>query len=107
MVPNVIGMSIYADGGLMATKPYASGGAYISKMSDYCKGCVYDPKKRTGATACPYTTLYWDFLARHEERFRKNHRLAQPMAGLHRLGNLAEVRMRAAEVSALLQSGDL
>ena len=107
MVPNVIGMSLHADGGLMATKPYASGGAYISKMSDYCKGCAYDPKKRTGATACPFTTLYWDFLARHEERFRKNHRLAQPMAGLRRLSDLEEVRLRAREVRSLLRSGDL
>ena len=107
MVPNVIGMSLHADGGLMATKPYAAGGAYISKMSDYCKGCFYDPKKRTGATACPYTTLYWDFLDRHEERFRKNHRLAQPMAGLRRLADLNDVRMRANEVRSMLQSGDL
>ena len=107
MVPNVIGMSLHADGGLMATKPYASGGAYISKMSDYCKGCVYDPKKRTGPTACPFTTLYWDFLARHEARFRKNHRLAQPIAGLHRLTDLDGLRMRANEVRVLLQSGDL
>ncbi len=107
MVPNLIGMSLHADGGLMATKPYASGGAYISKMSDYCKGCFYDPKKRTGPTSCPYTTLYWDFLDRHEERFRKNHRLAQPMAGLRRLSDLREVRMRAKEVRSLLQSGDL
>ncbi len=107
MVPNVIGMSLHADGGLMATKPYASGGAYISKMSDYCKGCVYDPKKRTGPTACPFTTLYWDFLARHEARFRKNNRLAQPMAGLRRLSDLDKVRMRADEVRSLIQSGDL
>jgi deoxyribodipyrimidine photolyase-related protein len=107
MVPNVIGMSQHADGGLMATKPYASGGAYISKMSDYCKGCVYDPKKRTGPKACPYTTLYWDFLARHEERFARNHRLAQPIAGMRRLNDLPEVRKRAEEVLALLQSGDL
>ena len=82
MVPNVVGMSQHADGGLMATKPYVSGGAYVSKMSDYCKGCYYDPKKRTGEKACPFTTLYWDFLARHEPRFRSNHRMAQPLAGI-------------------------
>jgi deoxyribodipyrimidine photolyase-related protein len=107
MVPNVVGMSLHADNGMMATKPYAAGGAYISKMSDYCKGCSYDPKKRTGDNACPFTTLYWDFLARHEETFRKNHRMAQPMAGLRRLSDLDAVRARAADVLKQLQSGDL
>ena len=58
MQPNVVGMALYADGGIMATKPYAAGGAYISKMSDHCRGCRYDPKARTGEDACPYTTLY-------------------------------------------------
>ena len=98
MVPNVIGMSQHADGGRMATKPYVAGGAYISKMSDYCKGCAYDPKKRTGPDACPFTTLYWDFLARHEERFKRNNRMAQQYAGLRRLGDLDAVRERAAEL---------
>ncbi len=107
MVPNLIGMSLHADGGRMATKPYASGGAYIAKMSDYCKGCAYDPKKRTGPTACPFTTLYWDFLARNEQRFRKNHRLAQPLAGLRRLSDLEATRKRAEEVRGLLQTGEL
>jgi deoxyribodipyrimidine photolyase-related protein len=107
MVPNVVGMSLHADGGKMATKPYAAGGAYISKMSDYCKGCAYDPKKRTGDTACPFTTLYWDFLARHEPRFKTNHRMAQPMAGMRRLSDLPEVRKRAEQVLTMLQNGTL
>jgi deoxyribodipyrimidine photolyase-related protein len=107
MVPNVVGMSLHADGGMMATKPYASGGAYISKMSNYCKGCAYDPKKRTGPDACPFTTLYWDFLARHEARFKSNHRMAQPMAGMRRLSDLPEVRTRASEVIEMLQAGTL
>jgi deoxyribodipyrimidine photolyase-related protein len=107
MVPNVVGMSLHADGGRMATKPYASGGAYISKMSDYCKGCAYDPKKRTGDNACPYTTLYWDFLARHQNRFAGNHRMAQPLAGLRRLSDLDAVRKRASDVIDQLQSGSL
>ena len=62
MVPNVVGMSQHADGGELATKPYAAGGNYINKMSDYCGPCVYDPKVRVGENACPFTAGYWIFL---------------------------------------------
>jgi deoxyribodipyrimidine photolyase-related protein len=62
MVPNIIGMGTHADGGRMMTKPYAAGGAYINRMTQYCKGCQYNPKLRVGDDACPFTTLYWDFL---------------------------------------------
>lgn len=75
MAANVIGMVLHADGGFMASKPYAAGGAYISKMSDYCRGCAYDPAKRVGAGACPFNFLYWDFYARHAERFSRNPRI--------------------------------
>jgi len=75
--PNTIGMSQFADGGLVASKPYASSGAYIDRMSDYCGSCRYKVKKRTGPDACPFNALYWDFLARHRERFRSNPRMAQ------------------------------
>jgi deoxyribodipyrimidine photolyase-related protein len=107
MVPNVIGMSLHADGGRMATKPYAGGGAYINRMSDYCKGCRFDPSRRIGADACPFTTLYWDFLARHRSRFEANHRMKQQLAGLDRLADLDELRRRATEVLARLDSGRL
>jgi len=107
MLPNVIGMSQHADGGRMATKPYASGGAYINKMSDHCRGCRYDPKRRTGDDACPFTTLYWDFMARHRDRFGSNGRMRNQLAGLRRLSDLDAVRERAVEVLALLDAGEL
>ena len=85
MPANVVGMSQHADGGIVATKPYASGGAYISKMSDYCGSCTFNPKKRLGEDACPFTAGYWAFLDRVEPRIRGNHRMQQPLAGLRRL----------------------
>jgi deoxyribodipyrimidine photolyase-related protein len=107
MLPNVLGMALYADGGRMATKPYAAGGAYINRMSDHCRGCGFDPKKRTGDDACPFTTLYWDFLARNAEALAGNHRLAQPLAGMRRLKDLDDTRTRAGEVLARLDAGTL
>jgi deoxyribodipyrimidine photolyase-related protein len=107
MVPNVIGMGVHADGGLMMTKPYAAGGAYIKRMGQYCGSCAFTPAKRTGEDACPFTTLYWDFLARNEDAFRGNHRMGQQLAGLRRLTDLAEVRERAALVREHLRNGTL
>ena len=105
MVPNVIGMGVHADGGAMMTKLYAAGGAYISRMSNYCKPCVYNPKLRTGESACPFTTLYWDFLDRHKETFAKNHRMSQQVFGLKRLSDLSELKERAQEVLEGLSEG--
>jgi len=107
MVPNVIGMGVHADGGQMMTKPYAAGGAYISRMSNYCKPCAYNPKLRTGETACPFTTLYWDFLDRHKETFAKNHRMSQQVFGLNRLSDLPELKVRAKEVLKGLEQGTI
>lgn len=107
MVPNVMGMGLWADGGRMATKPYISGGAYINRMSDYCGDCRYDPKQRVGDDACPFTTLYWDFLARHRERLKDNHRMARPLANLDRLSNLDVVRDRADDVVRGLRDGSI
>ena len=84
--PNVIGMSQWADGGGIATKPYAASGAYIDRMSDYCRNCVYDVKKKVGPRACPFNSLYWDFLARHEKLLSNNHRLRNQYATWRRLG---------------------
>lgn len=105
MVPNVIGMGLRADGGLMATKPYVAGGAYLLRMSDYCRSCRYDPRRRTGEDACPFTTLYWSFLDRHRERFARNARMAPQVRSLERLADLEQVRARAGQVLSLLDSG--
>jgi deoxyribodipyrimidine photolyase-related protein len=75
--PNTIGMSQYADGGLLGSKPYVSSGAYIDRMSDYCAGCRYRVKEKAGERACPFNLLYWHFLDRHRERFRANPRMGQ------------------------------
>ncbi|MGL4172739.1 MAG: cryptochrome/photolyase family protein [Actinomycetota bacterium] len=92
MVPNVVGMSQYADGGVMATKPYAAGGAYLNRMSDFCRPCRYKPAIRLGDNACPYTAGYWAFLDRAADSLRGNHRMAQPLRNLERLGDRLEVR---------------
>jgi deoxyribodipyrimidine photolyase-related protein len=107
MVPNVIGMSQYADGGMLATKPYASGGAYIDRMSDHCKGCVYDRKKRTGDDACPFTVLYWDFFLRHQERFVKNPRVARQVRAAQQLQDRDELQVVAAAMFQKLNAGTL
>jgi deoxyribodipyrimidine photolyase-related protein len=75
--PNTIGMSQFADGGIIASKPYVSSGNYIDRMSDYCKSCAYSVRTKTGEGACPFNLLYWDFLIRHRERFARNPRMAQ------------------------------
>jgi deoxyribodipyrimidine photolyase-related protein len=77
-LPNVHGMAIFADGGVMASKPYAASGAYIDRMSDYCTGCRYDPKAKSGPDACPFNALYWAFLIRNEEKLGNNPRMAMP-----------------------------
>ena len=87
MPANVIGMSQHADGGIVATKPYAAGGAYINRMSDYCGSCRFNPKVRLGENACPFTAGYWAFLDRVEPRLRGNHRMAQPLAALRQLSD--------------------
>jgi deoxyribodipyrimidine photolyase-related protein len=102
-VPNTIGMSQYADGGVMASKPYAASGKYIQRMSDYCRGCVYDPALSVGEKACPFTTLYWDFLARNRARLGGNQRMSLQLKNLDRLTpeTLEAVRLRAAQIKGI------
>ncbi len=82
--PNVLGMALYADGGLVATKPYAASANYINRMSDYCSHCQYDPKQITGEQACPFNALYWDFLNQHRDTFAANHRMGLMLKNLDR-----------------------
>lgn len=91
MPANVIGMTLYADGGTMSTKPYAAGGAYINRMSNYCSGCPFDPKKRVGEDACPFTAGYWNFMSKNEEKFRGNFRMSNALSGLRKLKDLDDV----------------
>jgi deoxyribodipyrimidine photolyase-related protein len=91
MPTNVVGMSQHADGGKLATKPYAAGGAYINKMSDHCGDCAYDPKKRLGEDACPFTAGYWQFVHRHKDRLANNNRTQRSVASMERLKDLDAV----------------
>jgi deoxyribodipyrimidine photolyase-related protein len=75
-LPNTLGMALHGDGGLMASKPYAASGKYIQRQGDHCRGCVYDPKKVTGEGACPYNSLYWRFIDKHQARLKSNPRMA-------------------------------
>ena len=86
-LPNTLGMSQYADGGLMASKPYIATGNYIHKMSNYCSSCPKNPKNRTGDDACPFSTLYWDYLIRHQETLKTNQRMSLQLRNLDRLNS--------------------
>ncbi|WP_296490961.1 cryptochrome/photolyase family protein [Rhodoferax sp.] len=92
-LPNTLGMSQFADGGLLATKPYVSSAAYIDRMSDYCKGCAYDKKQRLGEAACPFNALYWDFYQRNANKLERNPRIGMAYRQL--------AKMPADEVAAL------
>ena len=102
--PNTIGMSQYADGGLMASKPYVATGKYIQRMSNACAGCRFRPDESTGDSACPFTTLYWDFLLRHEPRLKRNQRMALQVKNLARLNATQREAVRE-RADAIRQGG--
>jgi deoxyribodipyrimidine photolyase-related protein len=101
-LPNTLGMGQHGDGGIVGTKPYVASGAYIDRMSDHCRRCRYNPKQAVGEQACPFTTLYWDFLARHRSRFAANRRMGPMFANLDRkdAGELRMIRLQAERVRA-------
>jgi deoxyribodipyrimidine photolyase-related protein len=108
-MPNVRGMALFADGGIVGSKPYAASGAYINKMSDYCRACHYDVKDATGERGCPFNALYWDFMARHARRFEGNQRMAMPLRTLAKMdpGRVARIRDRAAAFLTALDAGEM
>ena len=104
-LPNTLGMSQYADGGLMASKPYVATGKYIQRMSPHCKGCRYEPAERSGDKACPFTTLYWDFLMRHEAVLERNPRMALQVKNVARLTDAQ--KQAVAERAAAIRRGEV
>lgn len=107
-LPNALGMSQHGDGGVVGTKPYCASGNYIDRMSDYCRNCRYKPERATGDDACPFTTLYWDFLDRHHERFANNLRMKFQVKNLERKSadELREIRQRADHIRERIDSGE-
>lgn len=103
MAANVLGMALHADGGFMATKPYAGAAAYIGRMSNYCRGCSYDPDLKSGSGACPFNLLYWNFYNAHADRFANNPRAAMPVRSWRKRPE-SERRKIVSEARAFLDS---
>ena len=97
-LPNTLGMVMHADGGLLASKPYAASGNYIQKMSNYCKHCPYNVKTRTEADSCPFNSLYWYFMIRHEEIFRSNPRMGMIYRQLDKLQDKDQIIVHAQQL---------
>ena len=108
VTPNVIGIALYADGGVLGTKPYAASASYINRMSDYCQHCTYDPRASVGKDACPFNALYWDFLARNKGLLAANPRMALAYQNLEKRGykDLAAIRAHAQKLLRCLGNGE-
>jgi deoxyribodipyrimidine photolyase-related protein len=108
-LPNTVGMSQYADGGTVGTKPYIASGKYIDRMSNYCQACRFDPGLSTGDEACPFTTLYWDFIRRHRTTLEANGRTLLQVRNYQRKGDeeCDAILRRANRVRELIAEGEL
>jgi deoxyribodipyrimidine photolyase-related protein len=102
-MPNVTGMILFADGGVMASKPYIASGTYINKMSNYCQSCEYKVKEKNGESACPFNYLYWDFLQRHKDKLSNNHRLSMPYRTLSKMTD-EKVNLIASDAKKFISS---
>ena len=108
VTPNVLGLSLYADGGFIASKPYAASANYINKMSDCCQLCEYDFRQKSGEGACPFNALYWDFLARNRDKLQSNPRMNLTLALLDKRDpqEIKAIRAQAARVRDKLRQGE-
>jgi len=107
-LPNTLGMSQFGDGGIVGSKPYISSGNYINRMSNFCRNCPYDYRVATGPDACPFTTLYWDFLDRNYGRFQSNPRMTMQLKNVERKRRqrqLGPIRQQVAELRKKWSSG--
>ena len=102
-------MALFADGGVVGSKPYVSSGNYIDKMSDYCRGCAYSVKTKVGTGACPFNLLYWSFLDRHRQRFERNPRMAQMYRTWERMDTQkrAQILNEASDFLGRMSDGEL
>ena len=108
-LPNTLGMALYADGGLMASKPYAASGKYIQKMSNFCKSCTYNPADVVGESACPFNALYWNFIAQHQGKLKNNPRLHYAYLNWDKMDQVKKnaILVKAMELLAALDAGQL
>jgi deoxyribodipyrimidine photolyase-related protein len=107
-LPNVSGMILYADGGYLASKPYIAGGAYINRMSDYCKGCTYKVSKKNGPDACPFNYLYWNFVIKHKEKFSTNSRMRHSYRTLSKMDDdkISAIKDDASRFLSAMEKGE-
>ncbi|MFT5634724.1 MAG: deoxyribodipyrimidine photolyase-related protein [Cognaticolwellia sp.] len=105
-LPNTRSMALFADGGWIATKPYAASGNYVNKMSDYCRGCQYNVKEKLGPNACPLNSLYWNFIDQNYDKLASNHRMSFPIRNWDKMApaQKIEIREKAAELLSNLDS---